>query len=498
MSKKTLGIIVLAILIVISVFTIIRMGSITGEVTDNVASYRFKSPQNDYRKLEPRDCILKNTAPVVFGDYKFTITQYDDSYYEPICKTPTGYDCQELGEDEYGCMTYSCRYNTRPRVCSIPSNCWACIGVYCQSEGIGGKHRCDEDDWERYNCRYLDVNARRTEGGRELEYIKDQAGVKWTLEYQDNIIANQTEYLRNGLYFKQGNYTNDDDVYIKDGKAYSTRIDGYEYNIARYSRGTRYSNICEYDYPFLGFNFNPNYNSTNLKVTIDLNESYTFGQEANVEMEICNDFDFDMYGVFDMEYKIDSFVGTLTKTVTKELDINKGCSIHKIDFATNDSIRNFKINNNIKIYRDDISGIVVQKDYVIGQEDINFDKVVLSLGQKVQMMNVNFEEVEVNILPRVTEDDLVEFQQKIDNKELDIEDLRQLLSDSELTMEELEEKLEKLGEETDIAKLNNAELIDLVLKEQRESEELKGYIWQGAIVIVILIAGFLTIVFYKK
>jgi len=417
--------ILIIIAIVLILFTgsllIINIGSVTGEVSQDSVGLRFEAPKTDYRVLEPYRCFFYDTNIVSFDDYKFEILSSSSVYYNEICEsTESSGTLISNDTDEYGCEIKTYNVNlASTSSCKGSSNCPYGSSTWRACDGK--TYKCSK--WEKCVCSMVSRSRTDVLGGRKL--IENSGhGFTWRLSYQDEVIAERTDFNRDELYFNDG-VNECDDIQLKDGKPYCT-VDDYDYRLYKSIRGNSYSNICDNDIPYSGFSLMSNYDlENNLNISVNLEESYIEGEEAEVKIVIDNQIGMELLGIFTTTYTIDTFAGNLDKDVTKELQIMEGYNEYILDFSTNGSITDFTISNDIDLYRKNIDNFVVVKEKVYNRENDNVDKILVSNNDWIKIADVSFANIDIDILPKVTEQDLEQIQQDLENKEQVIYEIEQ-------------------------------------------------------------------------
>jgi hypothetical protein len=474
-KKLNVGVILLitliSIIILILGFSSIFNTAITAGGTSVGTS---ELPANEYRQLTPSVYKYIPTQDMVFGDYVLK-TQYDNNNYVPYCKAITGYDCINISVDKYGCEIKSCKYNTEPIACNIPSNCFACIGIYCKIEGIGGKHGCTQTNWNDYSCRYVDMNARQNQGGYDLTK-NSGAGLTWNLYYKGTLIGSQTDFPRNYLSYYDGNRTCNS-IVLNDGKVLCgyAGID-YDYDIYRKSYGT-----IRTGEPSIQFSVSKSQNMlTKINATLDVKDSYIQGDTANIIINVCNDAKHNFKGLYDITFTFDTFVGDLSKSNTYEIDVLQGCNDYNFILSTEKSTEKVTITSKLRLYENIYSGLMVPVEYILGKENENYNILMVSTNDYVYFGNAIFDNKIVTILPKYSD-------AYVNSLKNDINNLNNQYQAGTITLDQMATELQKLNlTSTDYQKQIDA--LSLSAKEKSDLlNKLKAQKYNTIVIIITLI-----------
>lgn len=413
--------------------------------------------------LEPRQLSTQGYQDVVFNNYVFKITQYDDMYQVPYCKNAKGSNCEvvsiENGCDVYECTTFTQRV-TCPRwhskcQCCTSGNCRGCGGLFCSAS-------------EFRSCTISQVPQTTTSGGSDIKYI-DGAGIKWELFKDGDRIDGQTELLSKEL--------NTENLIA---------LENF-YEIKKISSGVADKN----GYPFMRIGLKRILHD--ITYSINLQDTYKQGDVADVNINICNDDTHILYGVVDILYEFDTFIGTLDQTEQERFSIMAGCNDYPILFGTDKSTTNVKVSTVLKIYENGYSGILVNREKVLDYENENFDRILVNTNNYLFLETFDLGSKDVTILPQFTKEELNTLEDKVDSltlilndQDLEIDEKLGLISTLNISESEKQQIIESL--ESD--KQTQEEYIKVLEDEKNKSKKV--------IIVLLSILSLIGLIWFIK
>lgn len=383
-------------------------------------------PYGYYDQISPPDSKRTPYDTIIFRDYTFRITSYDDKFETLSCKQPPDTNCQQTSQDQ-GCPIYQCQRTTQQAICTGTSSGLANCPL-CQSIGAptGSSGSCKLSFWNFCRCSYQQITQTYQSGGIATDKF-DGAGITWQLTHNGQTIAQENQLPSNQIYVNGCS-----NLHLRNGIISCNNAIAWDYNIYVNERGRDRDNNHH-----LGIAFDIQINNR-INATLDLNNSYIEGDTAQIQATICNNLPRPLKGIFVITYDFDTFLGLLSKTHEQNISIPSGCTSQSIPFSSNKATDKILLRPMLKIYENGYSGGLIRPQLVLGKENINFDRVLLTSTDYIKLGDVSFQTQEITILPRFTPEDLQQLETKISNLTAIIQDQNKTLDDKITAIQDLE------------------------------------------------------------